>query len=188
MFNGIDYKHKDTIFMGGSTDYWIGLYNPWPSWMVVIQTDSLLNIRWERFYGGDAFYMMSKIIATHDGGCLVAGIKYDYNNTSTQQLDIVILKLDEQGLITGIGENPSVKISEAIIYPNPSSDFINIRVAAQHKQSVFELFDLNGKCVIKEHINSEWGRIGTSFLKPGTYFYRISGPNGLNETGKWLKL
>lgn len=184
---GIDYINKDTIFMGGSTDFWIGIYNTWPSWFVILQTDSLLNIRWERFYGGDAFYTMRKIIATKDGGCLVAGVKYDYNNTSTQQQDIVILKLNEQGLLTGTGEKPPVKITEAIVYPNPGSGYISVRIAIQYRQSVFELFDLEGKCVLNKTLTSNLERFCISFLEPGTYVYRISAKDGLYETGKLLK-
>jgi hypothetical protein len=185
--NGIDFKNKDSIFMGGTRNMWLGYYNPWPSWFIVLQTDSLLNIRWERFYGGDAYYMMGKVVATNDGGCLVAGTRYDYLNTTELETDIIILKLNSDGLILGDEENPIVEMHEAIVYPNPGNEMINVRIAAQHKHSLFELFDLNGRQVLQQNFTGTLGTVNTGFLQPGTYIYKITNQQGLNESGKWLK-
>lgn len=187
LWNGIDFQNKDSIFIGGTRNMWAGYYNPWPSWFVVLQTDSMLNIRWERFYGGDAYYMMGKVLATHDGGCLVAGTRYDYLNTTEQETDIIILKLNSEGLITGLPENAEINMTEAIVYPNPGNEEIKVRIAAQHKQSVFELFDLNGRLVLNENFTGTDGIVNTTFLPSGTYVYKITNTSGLNETGKWIK-
>ena len=187
LWNGLDFQNKDSIFIGGTRNMWIGYYNPWPSWFVVLQTDSLLKIRWERFYGGDAYYMMGKVVATHDGGCLVAGTRYDYLNTTEQETDIIILKLNSEGLILGNTENPGIKMHEAIVYPNPGNEEIKVRIAVQHKQSLFELFDLNGRLILKENFTGTEGSINTTFLPSGTYIYKITSENGLNESGKWVK-
>jgi len=187
VWNGIDFKNKDSIFIGGTRNFWIGNYHNWPSWFIVLQTDSMLNIRWERFYGGDAYYLMCKIIAANDGGCLVAGTRYDYLHTTEQQRDIIILKLNSEGLITGNEEKPSIKIQEAIVFPNPGTSEIKVRVAAQYRQSVFKLYDINGKLVLTRNIISKWGEANTAFLNPGTYIYRITSNDGLYESGKWVK-
>lgn len=66
-FNGIDFNNTDTIYAGGTKNFW-----PWPvnapAYYSLVQTDSLLNIRWEKFYGGDANYTLLSIDATNDGG------------------------------------------------------------------------------------------------------------------------
>ncbi|MFA5419099.1 MAG: T9SS type A sorting domain-containing protein [Bacteroidales bacterium] len=187
LWNGLDFQNKDSIFIGGTRNMWAGYYNPWPSWFVVLQTDSMLNIRWERFYGGDAYYMMGKVVATHDGGCLVAGTRYDYLNTTEQETDIIILKLNSEGLILGNPENPGIKMHEAIVYPNPGNEEIKVRIAVQHKQSLFELFDLNGRLVLKENFTGTEGTVNTTFLPSGTYIYKITTEDGLYESGKWVK-
>ncbi|MFN7015359.1 MAG: hypothetical protein ACK4ON_13920, partial [Bacteroidia bacterium] len=71
----IDFKNKDTIFVGFTRNLSLTntLFAYHPSWLVLLQMDSLLNIRWERFYGGDAYYVMGKVLATKDGGCLIGG-------------------------------------------------------------------------------------------------------------------
>ena len=185
--NGIDFINKDTIYIGGSRDIYTGIYNKWPSWFIILQTDSLLNVRWERFYGGDAHYVMGKIIAARDGGCIVSGMRYDYQNVPEEQTDIVILKLNENGILVGNEEHPSMQMRETIVYPNPGTNEIKVRIATQHPETLFELFDMNGKQIASQEINGKWGTINTAFLNPGTYIYRITSKQGLFESGKWVR-
>ena len=188
-WNGLDYQNKDSIFIGGTRN--VDINNPWfanqPSWFVLLQTDSMLNIRWERFYGGDAYYVMGKVLATHDGGCLVAGTRHDYLHTSELENDIIILKFNSEGLITSNQEHPIIEMHEAIVYPNPGNEQIKVRIAVQYKQSVLELFDMNGRPVLKENFIGTEGTANTTFLPHGTYIYKITSPDGLFESGKWVK-
>jgi hypothetical protein len=183
--NGIDFRNKDSIFIGGTRNIYLGYYNPWPSWFIILQTDSLLNVRWERFYGGDAYYVMGKIIASKDGGCIIGGTRYDYQNVTEEKADIIVLKLNAEGLIVSNDETPYIEMHEAIVYPNPGTTEIKVRIAAQYQEALFQLFDLNGKQVASKNIIGKWGAINTSFLKSGAYIYRISSEDGLFESGKW---
>ncbi|MCK9453128.1 MAG: T9SS type A sorting domain-containing protein [Bacteroidales bacterium] len=187
--NGIDFKNKDSLFIGGTHNmpYVLDPYHyPSPSWFVILQTDSLLNIRWERLYGGDANYVMSRIIATRDGGCLVAGTRFDYQNNETQT-DIIVLKLNSEGLLVSQNELQESLLREAIVYPNPGSEAIQIRLAVQHPKALLELFDSQGKLVLSQQLYEKESRINTEQLPPGTYIYRLSAATGLNENGKWVK-
>ncbi len=187
VWGALDFKTKDSVYIGGATNLGPNYYGTWPSWYFVIQTDSMLNVRWERFYGGDAYYLMQKIITTNDGGCLIAGTRYDYQNTTEEELDIHILKLNNEGLFVGNQNDINIEIREAIIFPNPGTNNLKVRIAAQYPLSTFELYDINGKQVLTEQITGKWGDINTSFLKAGTYVYRIHNVEGLFETGKWVK-
>jgi hypothetical protein len=186
---GIDFRNKDTIFAGGTRN--LNIYNPTyatqPSWFVVLQMDSLLNVRWERFYGGDAYYKMDRVYATLDGGCIVAGTRYDYLNSTEQQTDIIVLKLNNEGLLVGNHELNSGRLTEAIVFPNPGKDVMHLRIAAQHPFSVLTLYDLGGRQVLQQNINGQEAVIRTTGLAPGTYIYELSAPTGLYETGKWVK-
>ncbi len=184
--DALDYKNKDSIYIGGTTNFWF-YYNPTPSWYFIIQTDSSLNIRWERFYGGDAHYAMWKIIASKDGGCIIAGTRYDYQNVTEEQLDIHILKLNSEGLLVSTPEQPGIEMHEAIVFPNPGSDQIRFRIASQYKQSTFEMFDMHGRIVLSEQVIGKWGEVNSTHLSPGTYVYRIFNQDGLFESGKWIK-
>jgi len=190
VWNGIDLKNKDSVFIGGTHNLDLGSpsFGNRPSWFVILQTDSMLNIRWERFYGGDAYYLMGKIIATRDGGCLVGGTRFDYQNGNEQQRDVVILKFNSEGLITSSPEHTaSDKMHEAIVYPNPGTDRMQVRVAVQYPQSTVELYDISGNLVARKNIEGQWGEVNTAFLPQGTYVYRITSSSGLFETGKWVK-
>jgi len=185
-YGGLDFNNKDSIYIGGTIN-WLWDFNEWENNFFILQTDSLLNIRWERFYGGDAYYVMTKIKATHDGGCIAIGDRYDYQNTDEEERDIYILKLNNEGLITGNPEMPKVEMREALVFPNPGTDFLRVRIAAQYPKSTFELFDMNGNLVLKERIEGKWKQISTSFLAQGTYIYKIHNQEGLFESGKWVK-
>ncbi len=147
----------------------------------------MLNIRWERFYGGDAYYVMTKLKATKDGGCIAIGDRYDYKNTTEEERDIYILKLNSEGLLTNTPEKPQIQMHEALVFPNPGTNYLKVRVAAQYPQSTFELYDINGNKILSKSITGKWGRVETTFLPRGSYVYKIYNQKGLYETGKWVK-
>ncbi len=187
LWGALNFNNKDSIYIGGTTNFWVTYFGTWPSWYFVIQTDSNLNVRWERFYGGDAYYVMQKIIASNDGGCIIAGTRYDYQNVTEEELDIHILKLNSEGLLVSTEENPAIEMHEALVFPNPGSNYLKVRIAAQYKQSTFELFDISGKKVLSQQISGKWGVVNTTFLNTGTYIYKIYNTEGLFESGKWVK-
>ena len=182
----LDYQMKDSIFIGGTTPFVpFGWGNN--SYYFLIQTDSLLNVRWERFYGGDNYYYeLMKVITTHDGGCLLAGTRYDYN-IGIHKRELYFIKVNSEGLITGNQDKPAPNAHEAIVFPNPGKNELKVRIAFQHPESVIQLFDMNGKQVLQQNISGQWGAVNTAFLVPGTYLYRISNDKGLFESGKWVK-
>ena len=186
---GLDFRHKDSIFVGGTRNLDRNniYHSSQPSWFMLFQTDSLLNVRWERFYGGDAYYVMQKLIATRDGGCLVAGTRYDYMNSPEQQTDIIVLKLNSEGLLVGNDELPETRMHEAIVYPNPGTDALQIRLAVQHPTAMLELFDANGRLMLNQQLHQKESRIAVDHLPSGTYIYRLSADTGLLESGKWMK-
>jgi len=188
VWKGIDFKHPDTLFAGGTSN--LSLSNPYyahqPSWLVVFQTDSMLNLRWERFYGGDAYYVMMNLMATNDGGCLLGGARFDYHNATANQRDIILLKLNSEGLLTGIDKMPEFQVREAIVYPNPGNE-MNIRLAAQHPQALLRLLDQHGRIVLQQHLIGTESLVNTSYLANGIYMYQLTAPTGLSESGKWMK-
>ncbi|MBW6491631.1 MAG: T9SS type A sorting domain-containing protein [Lentimicrobium sp.] len=188
-WKGIDLKHPDTLFAGGTHN--LSVYNPYyahqPSWFVVLQLDSLLNLRWERFYGGDYYYVMSNLIATQDGGCLIGGWRFDYHNSIYDQTDLVLFKLNNEGLITGLQKPNAVQVREAIIFPNPVRDQMHIRLALQHPEALLILYDQNGKRVLEQQLINTESTVKITHLSPGLYLYTLTSKTGLNESGKFIK-
>ncbi|MCK9236159.1 MAG: T9SS type A sorting domain-containing protein [Bacteroidales bacterium] len=188
LWQGIDLKHPDTIFAGGTRN--MSMDNPYfgyqPSWFVVFQTDSLLNLRWERFYGGNAYYLMTNLKATKDGGCLIGGTRFQYEGAIANKREIFLLKINSEGLINSVIEMPEFQAREAIIYPNPGNK-LQIRLAIQHSQAQLRLFDQAGHLVVQQQLHQFESIIETSHLPAGVYLYQLTAPTGLNENGKWVK-
>lgn len=57
---------------------------------------------------------------------------------------------------------------EAIIFPNPTEDVLNIRTSA-FENVTYSLYDAQGKLVIQDKLSSEQTPIQVSQLAPGSY-------------------
>ncbi|MBE9485289.1 MAG: T9SS type A sorting domain-containing protein [Bacteroidetes bacterium] len=181
-------KNEDNIYVGGTSniDFANPYYSSLDSWYHLIKVNPDLTPIWEYWYGGDAYYHLYSIEATNDAGCIMVGTRYD-DAIQYMERDIYILKVNSDGLLVGTDENPSIKMREALIFPNPGNNHIEVRIAAQHLQSKFELYDMSGKHVLTNKIHGKWGEVNTTALKTGTYIYLIYNSEGLFEQGKWIK-
>jgi hypothetical protein len=149
--------------------------------------DSLLNCRWTRFYGSDtACFTMSTLEATSDGGCIMGGMIYTPSRPENL-LDAVIIKVDSNGLFTGVKENEIVNIRDVNIFPNPGNQYIIIQSGPQISGAMFYLFDANGMMVKEQILNSTQTQINTSSLLPTTYIWKIVYKGKIIDTGKWIK-
>jgi hypothetical protein len=190
---------RENTVINGNHIYIAGFYNvnamwfPYnynPSWVSVTKADMDLNMISTHFYGGDAQYCPFSIIPTSDGGCFITGYSYDYINNlpnGNLELDIFALKVDSAGLITELPEQPQDKSHDAIIYPNPGTDYLNIQSGPQITGAEFYLFDMQGKLVLDEKINNTQLKVNTANLASGTYPWNIVFKNKVIESGKWVK-
>jgi len=199
------YNHPDTsLYSGGVKNtvligdkiFVVGVYNvdpvefPWqsvPTWIQVSRIDTGLQIIDHHFYGGDAFYMPYNIIYTTDGGALISGNRYDYNTPWEQKYHVFVLKVNSNGLITELPDQPQTKAHDAIVYPNPGIEYLNIQSGPQISGAEFYLFDVNGKAVIVEKITNTLLKVNTAYLPAGTYPWQIVFKNKVIESGKWVK-
>jgi hypothetical protein len=125
--SNLDFISSDEIFFGGTSNIVPpGLYQTEDSWIILNNLNSNLNLNWQRFYGGDAAYFLWALKATLDGGCLLMATRYDAD-IQDHELDIFILKVDSNGLLTSTGDNPSIPVQQLAIFPNPARDVITIR-------------------------------------------------------------
>lgn len=199
------YNHPDTLLYSGSVKntviigdkiFVVGIYNfdpiefPWqttPTWIQVTRIDTGLQIIDHHFYGGDAFYIPYNIIKTSDGGALITGNRYDFTTPWEQKYHVFALKVNSEGLITELPEQPEAKAHDAIIYPNPGIDYLKIQSGPQITSAEFYLFDMQGKPVLERKINNTQLNVNTVELAPGTYPWQIVFKNKIIESGKWVK-
>jgi hypothetical protein len=182
----LDYLVKSNIYVGGTSNQYIqGNFSTDKSWFVLSSYDSLLNLHWTKFYGGDAYYTLNGITATSDKGCIMYGCRYDYL-TQDQEKDLLVIKVNDEGIYTGIEDTLS-KSYDAIVYPNPGIDYLVIKSGSQINGAHFILSDSQGQSVIKENINNTTLKLNTSNLDSGIYLWQIVFRNKVIESGKWVR-
>ena len=151
-----------------------------------VKTNLELEPVWEKFYKGDACYVVMFFKKTNDGGFLFLSSRYD-SETQDHERDIHVLKVDADGNMPTNIENADVEVTELIIYPNPGTNLLQIRTAVQQLGGVFYIYDITGKQIMQQYINTSISQINTSNLPGGTYIYKYINNNKLIETGKWVK-
>jgi len=183
-FRSMDFYYPNSIFIAGTFDYDVGVWIQHPSWIVIGKMDSNLNLLTEKYLGGDAYYHFNTITATSDGGALITTIRYDYL-TQDHEHDAYIIKLDSMDLTVGVPERMDKKLVDAIVYPNPSSEVVNVRTAI--KNAVFELYDLSGKKLLSQPLTTLITQIKLENIIDGTYVWGVLQQNKIIETGKIIK-
>jgi hypothetical protein len=176
----------DTIFIGEThnIDRSHPNYSNFHSWYSLSSLDSLLNIRWIKYYGDSGYNVMGTVMATSDGGAILSGSRYD-DDYPDNKLDPYFVKVDSQGLITGTNDY-KIKVRNAIVYPNPGKDFLIVEAGVQVQNAEFFLVDINGKTVIHQLLSQQVNRFETSHLAQGLYAWRIVYQNKIIESGKWV--
>lgn len=155
--NSLSCARPNKIFIGGTQN--ISLPNPYfntgDNYLLLTKIDSNLNIYWQKLFGGDACYVLVSMLATSDGGCVLAATRYD-EAINDQELDIIILKINSDGLIMSNNKLPEVN-DEIVVYPNPATDKVWIELPNSsnnaHKLEIY-LYDFLGRKVSSMPISS----------------------------------
>jgi hypothetical protein len=178
-------RYNENIYIAGTSNLEISnpFFSTQQSWFYLVKLHEDLTIKWQKWYGGDAYYHLYSINATKDGGCVMAGTRYDYQ-TQNQERDVYILKVNEDGILTWTYNFPETT-RQVIVYPIPGHD--EIRIAAQQHSLKFDLFSTEGHRILSTEIEIQ-DKISTSHIPKGIYFYKIYNPDSeIIATGKWVK-
>lgn len=120
--------------------------------------------------------MPNQIIPNNDySGMLTVPVKvndgYEYSNVYDLQVNVTV----------GVDELQQTDIN---IFPNPASDFIQINSLNENIELV-SIYDLNGRKIISQQINSSTSMIDVIGLKSGIYFVEVI-TNTQTQTQKLL--
>ena len=182
-------SNSNSIYSGGTGNYNGSFYscNTVNKVLMLSNYDSLLNCRWTRFYGSDtACFTMSTLEATSDGGCIMGGMIYTPTRPENL-LDAVIIKVNSLGLFTEMPEISKVQVHEAIVYPNPGFDIVNIQSGPQISGAEFSMYDASGNQVLNTALVSTMEQKDVSHLPSGTYLWQIKFKGKIVDQGKWIK-
>ncbi len=187
-FNKCLSVNKNSIYFGGSGNYSSFLYG-YESTVNIVKLDRNIDLIWDKEYKKDDgyYYYAMNILATSDGGCLVAATR---NNQETQgnKLDMYLLKVDSLGNYTPSSIHQSLIEKQNIcVYPNPGSNTINFKLPSGVTIAQFNLYDISGKKVLTRTTEFEQNTIQTTVLQKGIYIYEIWNSAKLIGRGKWIK-
>lgn len=93
-------------------------------------------------------------------------IEYEFFNMNNEDENIKVI-VHFMASVVGINED-RIHVD---IYPNPASDFVKINVS--QSIDVVMVYDVIGKKVFEELVNSNSYLMKTSFLSSGLYFFKI---------------
>lgn len=173
------------MYFGGTVNYDVPPeFGYQQSKYLVAKFDTNLNLIWQRsFEVNNSYLYLQRILATSDGGCLLAGNKFDYiENPTKRKRSVYIVKLDSSGnLVSGIDNTPKPPLLLSI-YPNPTSDLIRI-VSPISEEVMFELFNSTGQLVDRIRFTEET-ELTVKHLPSGVYLYRFKPEDGIGGFGK----
>jgi len=185
LIKSIDFTNTSSIFIGGTSNFSSAGFSQTDNWYMLNNIDTVINLNWQKFYGGDGYYTLYGILATRDGGCLMYGTLWDYHNNPDQTRYLRLIKVSKDGLLSDENGKPGNKTREVILYPNPGTDRIIVESAL--KNLMVSFFDVTGICVVKKSIQSMVESMDVSELSTGIYFYRFTCGDKVVEHGKWIK-
>lgn len=93
----------------------------------------------------------------------------------------------EISVLTVIKESEDI-ILEILIYPNPSSGLVNLKVGNYNTDNLkYQLFDLNGLLFQERRVEGKETRIQLGHILPGTYILKIVDKKKEIKTFKIIK-
>jgi len=157
-----------------------------PSYIRLIKLTPELDVVWERFIGnGDGKYDAYVMKTSPYDEIIIFGAWSPAPPTNWDYTEPMFIKTNSDGIITDMNENrEKIRISDAILYPNPASVQVTVEFSIVYPSAEFKLSDIAGKTVLRTHLSTNRQTVDISAIPAGTYIYRISNPKGLEESGK----
>ena len=172
---------QDRIFSLGM-DY--HSFSPAVNHLIISRSDTNGQIVWTKYLPSDGRPFEPRfILATSDGGCLVAASVLD---GLTNPYDHYIFKLDGNGHFTSVHRLELEKERVVKVYPNPASSVLNFELDKAGEYSI-DISDMNGRRVLQHKVKGVSQTFDVRHLAEGMYQYAVYGAEGVIDSGLWLK-
>jgi hypothetical protein len=175
---GLDFIDTSSVWLGYTQNsYDTDVIPPvsFRSWYYLNNCNSKGEKIWERWYHlNDNYLMLYKVLATRDGGVLLAGSSYNSQTAAGQERDLYILKLDSLGNFVTSVPGINVQPTNIKIFPNPFTTTLRIQTSLTTPAD-YAIHDATGKLltggVLKNTSDSE---IDLSAIPAGVHFVTLS--------------
>lgn len=182
--NNTGHNFHKTIEMWNGDLVSVGMTNLNSNAGWLVRTNSLGEILWQREYDKNSQTdLFTNVIATDDGGFLLSGQAI---NEQTNSQDAWLLKVDSVGCtfpncITGIDQVEKTIVVD--VWPNPTTDVLNLDFSASQAPLEMMVYDVSGKEILRFSQNSNQESIDVSGWSSGVYVLQ-----GSNEDGRSFSL
>ena len=181
-FNAIDIAKDGQGIYHGCYSHDDVISTPFPNRLVITKTDENLSVAWEKAYTYPSrFLQATYLLATNDGGCIVTGGAYD---EASSHYDLFVLKIDADGSV-GTSEIVVEAVRPYAFWPNPARDELRLQYSPDVKPAQAELFDLQGRLVLRQRNGLE--TLNLQGLAPGAYTLRVTLEDGKTFSDKVVK-
>lgn len=184
LFGSMAYVNDETIYI--ATYHEAGIADL-QSEAYILLIDNDLNLKGVKMIEyEDMKVRIYDIQTTSDGGCLIYG-----NCKKIGGLEcIAVWKLMPEDFEIQWTVSPMSEASQHYdVFPNPTSDMLNIVLNDDNQSVRVSISDLGGRKYFERKMENESGllEIDVSLLKAGTYFYEVVAGNKQIEKGKFIK-
>ena len=135
-------------------------------------------------------YYPQNIIASYDGGCMIAGFSFESNINSTgtynYEPDVFLLKFFADGTLSVPNTTTGISFRPYTFFPNPVGDVLQMEYSPDVTPVLLELLDLQGRLVLSQQNNLE--TLNMDGLPAGTYTLRLTLNKGKAFSEKVVKL
>ncbi|MBI9035307.1 MAG: hypothetical protein JEZ03_12625 [Bacteroidales bacterium] len=181
----MDFADPNHIFIGGTTDEENVMGPSRPNLIMISKVDSDLNLKRTLIHGnGLWYYYIYTVIATSDGGVILAGYTYDYESEPDHR-DLYVLKLSAD-LFVDIPLTEAEQKAVVLPYLNPGTDQLNLKSTINKGQ--LRIFDRSGLEIYTSEIHLGLNTIDTQSWAAGAYHYSVFDNKHLIDSGVWIKI
>ncbi|MGZ4116284.1 MAG: T9SS type A sorting domain-containing protein, partial [Bacteroidia bacterium] len=153
--------------------------------LVILKTDAAGNFLWKQTYGGPGIDIGYEIIkSVDDNGFIITG------KTFTTDDEYYLLKLDTNGIVSGIQDRQTNLKSLSDAFPNPCTNQVSIKYNLETctKKVNLVLTDILGNVIKSVVLDSSKKEviINVSDLNSGIYFYSLEENDKIISTKKLI--
>lgn len=159
------------------------------STFTVIKQDTLNNNIWEKEFGGDAGYSVSRVLALKDSSCIVFVRR---TNPITGNIDMHYVYINKNGEVESnflpvLGTEEiviPVKVTFSV-FPNPTNEMLTLNnVSLEEKAKEIFILDYSGRIIDQLPFAKT---VSVSQLQAGNYIYRLITQDGTSYETKFVK-
>lgn len=184
-FGSMAYASDDAVYIA---TYWENGINEQPSDAVIYLINNELNLKGsKRLVSDDAKIRLKHCQTTSDGGCLVYG---QCQKSDKEEMACVWKLTPDDFMVPWQIDEPSTDLHPQAVYPNPTSDYLNIRLDDIDNQGcMIEINNMKGGKLFEQRFE-KGGFVLTvdiSKFEAGTYIYEVVSKGRRVNYGKFIK-